>query len=96
MQHEPSHSSSSRPIRPQTQKGIEICRDYNEGRKGHADKWFCPAGRSHVCTHCRQQHPAYNHETVKGKDKGNSKGKNKDNGKDKGKGEGQEGKKGKC
>jgi hypothetical protein len=75
MRRDPNHSSSSRPPR-QTHRGIEICRDYNEGREGHADNHVCPTCRSHVCAYYRQHHPACNREATKGEDKGSSEGKN--------------------
>jgi hypothetical protein len=88
---DPSYSSSSRQPR-QVQRGIDICRDFNEGKDGHTDRFFCPNGRSYICAICGQQHPQRH---FRGKDKGNSKGNHKDKGKDKGKGAGQKGKKGK-
>jgi hypothetical protein len=58
-------------------KSINICRDFNEGREGHSDRFYCSNGRAHICAICGQPHPQHSHDRPKGKDKGKDKGKSK-------------------
>jgi hypothetical protein len=87
----PCQDTNHHPTFRQPQKGhrpTEFCRDFNEGKEGHKDRFFCPDGRAHLCTICGQQHPQYTHDRPKGKDKGGCKGKGEDKGGYKGKDEG--------
>jgi hypothetical protein len=38
--------------------------DYNQGRSGHTGG-HCTAGWLHVCWHCNEPHPAFDHDTYK-------------------------------
>jgi hypothetical protein len=59
----------------------QVCRDFNEGKVGHRDRFLCPNGRIHLCAICGHPHPQFRHDRPKRKTKGRYKGKGEDKGK---------------
>jgi hypothetical protein len=81
-QHQAHHQDPTQ--QPQQPIKGQVCRDFNEGRDGHRDTWYCPEGRLHLCSSCGHTHPLYLHHTPKGKDTSGYKGKGKNKSTDKG------------
>jgi hypothetical protein len=55
-QNYPARQSPYLDLDPNPARRLATCRDFNEGRDGHADISFYPQGRIHACSSCGEQH----------------------------------------